>query len=82
MSDIPKTHATFSRWLDQHRAEFPPDLLAKAERVKLTLNTLERLSDSDLRAMRERGGESWTGIVGDLTAFAEAYGAWKAKENG
>lgn len=66
--------------IEKHRAEWPADLLAKAEQARMALWEIENNPAHVIEVMKEQAPNAWGDLVRRLMAFAEAYGAWSAKQ--
>lgn len=73
MSRDSKPSVGVAALIEKHKAEWPADLLAKAERAHLTLRSIELNSNPVPKALVEQ-------FTTDLSAFYEAYGAWKFQQ--
>lgn len=73
------TSKALAKMIDQHKDEWPEELLRKAITAKLTLKMIEGNPSRVIDAIKENAPNAWTEMVGDLMAFAEAYGAYMAR---
>lgn len=77
MTNIPATAREFERWMGDVDHAWPDDLQRLGKIALLTLQSMigqERQFEQSA-ALREASAK-------DLMAFAEAYGAWAAREQG
>jgi hypothetical protein len=69
--NIPTTSQEFARWLiAQDKTCWPDALLTKAERARLSLQSMEQPAFDQSEALQ-------TGTARDLHAFTQAYEEWK-----
>lgn len=71
MAKEPKPSVGVAALIEKHKSEWPADLLAKAERARLTLRSIELNTNPVPKALVEQFNT-------DLTAFYEAYSEWRA----
>lgn len=80
MTGIPTTSTAFDRFCADHNGEWPIDLQELAVKAYRALWRIDNNPPHIINHMEESGHPAWRSDINAIVEFAEAYGAWKAKQ--